>query len=162
MSNDMISRKKKKVSSKTKQKHVVAVGVFDILHEGHVHYLSFAKKQGDVLTVIVARDANVMRAKGYAPIMNERQRRNMVQSLRAVDHAVVGSRKDKLGMIVSLNPSIVVVGYDHPTSASDLEKALAERGVDAHVLRAPAFKKKVFKSSLIKKKIVQSFQNTST
>ena len=62
---------------------VMASGVFDILHTGHVHYLSEAKKLGDELVVVVATDATVKRRK-HMPIIPEKMRLELVSSLKKV------------------------------------------------------------------------------
>jgi FAD synthetase len=79
-----------------KKKVVLASGVFDLLHLGHVKFLEEAKKAGGkdaVLIVIIARDSTVEENKGRKPIMSENQRRTLVESLRVVDEAVLGFEK---------------------------------------------------------------------
>ena len=70
------------------RKVVLASGVFDLLHLGHVRFLEEAKKSGGPgarLTVIVARDSTVQERKGARPVMPENQRCALVSSLRVVD-----------------------------------------------------------------------------
>lgn len=141
---------------------VLAQGTFDVLHPGHVHYLSYAKKQGTHLTVIVARDANVKRFKGKHPACDERTRMRMVNALKVVDRAVIGGAGNILDKVVELKPQVIVLGYDQPADAKGLETKLHDRGLTCRVIRAPAYKSKTYKSSLIKRKIVQVFQKTST
>jgi len=68
---------------------VMASGVFDILHTGHVHYLSEAKSLGDELIVVVATD-NTVRRRKHQPITPEKMRLELVNSLKPVDQAVLG------------------------------------------------------------------------
>ena len=56
-------------------KRVVATGTFDGIHKGHEFFLSEAKKLGDWLGVVIARDATVKQVKGRTPIRNQKQRR---------------------------------------------------------------------------------------
>ena len=72
---------------------VMASGVFDILHPGHVMFLREAKKLGDELVVVVARDSTVMKFK-HKPIMPENVRRFLVESLKPVDRAVLGHEEE--------------------------------------------------------------------
>jgi FAD synthetase len=82
------------VAGKPKRtKIVLASGVFDLLHLGHVKFLEAAKEAGGKnakLLVIVARDSTVQDAKGRRPIMPENQRLALVESLKVVDDAVLG------------------------------------------------------------------------
>jgi FAD synthetase len=69
---------------KEKQKVVLASGVFDLLHLGHVTFLEQAKQAGGKhakLVVIIARDHTVEKTKGRKPVMPENQRRALVESL---------------------------------------------------------------------------------
>ena len=76
-----------------KKKVVLASGVFDLLHLGHVRFLEEAKKAGGEnakLIVIIARDSTVEKTKGKKPIMSEDQRRALVESLKVVDEGSSG------------------------------------------------------------------------
>ena len=66
---------------------VMASGVFDLLHSGHLHFLEEARKLGDELIVVVATDKTV-REKKHEPITNQEMRLKMVAALRPVDLAV--------------------------------------------------------------------------
>lgn len=66
-------------------KRVLALGVFDLFHIGHLNYLNFAKQQGDYLIVGVAPDAMCLKSKGKTPIICEQQRMEIIQNLKAVD-----------------------------------------------------------------------------
>ena len=68
---------------------VLATGVFDILHPGHVHFLTEAKKLGDELVVVVARDSVAQKMKRL-PFIPENIRVAMVGSLKPVDRAILG------------------------------------------------------------------------
>jgi len=115
-------------------KVVVATGVFDIIHPGHVLYLEEARKLGDRLVVIVARDENVRKRKGRQPIPEE-QRLLVVKSLKPVDDAVLGDTDDLMKPVVELKPDVIALGYDQEYSIEELEKKLAEAGVKADVIR---------------------------
>ena len=72
---------------------VMAVGVFDLLHAGHLHYLEQAKALGDHLTVVVAHDDTV-RARKHDPVTPMAFRRRLVEGLKPVDEAIVGNAPD--------------------------------------------------------------------
>ena len=65
---------------------VMAVGIFDLLHAGHLHYLEQAKLLGDDLVVVVAHDETVRKQK-HEPITTQDLRRRMVEGLKPVDRA---------------------------------------------------------------------------
>ncbi|OFV67411.1 MAG: FAD synthase [Candidatus Syntrophoarchaeum caldarius] len=112
---------------------VLATGTFDILHPGHLLYLSEAKKLGDELYVIVARDVNVLHKP--KPILPEEQRLEMVRSLRIVDHAVLGDREDKWKPVREIKPDIIAIGYDQHFDIKELEMELFREGLDLKVVR---------------------------
>ncbi|KAB1196768.1 MULTISPECIES: adenylyltransferase/cytidyltransferase family protein [Haloferax] len=115
-------------------RRVIAQGTFDILHPGHVHYLSDAKAMGDELHVIIARGENVThKAK---PILDDRQRRDMVAALDVVDEAHLGDPDDIFVPIEEIDPSVIVLGYDQHHDEAGIKAALAERGIDCEVARA--------------------------
>ncbi|MCX6695356.1 MAG: FAD synthase [Candidatus Altiarchaeota archaeon] len=100
---------------------VVATGVFDIIHPGHVLYLEEARKLGDKLVVIVARDEHVRMRKGRQPIPEE-QRLLVVKSLKPVDDAVLGDLDDLMKPIVDIKPDVIALGYDQDIDEKELEK----------------------------------------
>ncbi|MDG6225287.1 MAG: 3,4-dihydroxy-2-butanone-4-phosphate synthase [Candidatus Thermoplasmatota archaeon] len=113
---------------------VMATGVFDILHPGHLSFLSQAKRLGDELVVVVARDSTVRRQK-RKPINNERARREMVESLGIVDLALLGYEADPLRIVKELGPDMIVLGYDQEPETAQLESQLRERGIGSKVKR---------------------------
>jgi glycerol-3-phosphate cytidylyltransferase len=66
---------------------VLAIGVFDLIHVGHLHYLEQARSMGSSLIVGIATDEICFLSKGKRPIMPEAQRREVIQGLRCVDEA---------------------------------------------------------------------------
>ena len=120
------------------RKRVVATGVFDLLHLGHIHFLRAARELGDELVVIVANDATVRRMK-REPVMPAAVRAEMVAALKPVDQAVVGREGNMLDIVVEeIKPHIIVLGYDQELfEPKALEAKLAERGHVAQVVRLP-------------------------
>ena len=101
--------------SKKEGKRIVATGgCFDILHAGHVEYLEWAKKQGDILVVFLNSDESVKRLKGpERPIVNEENRATVLAGLEAVDHVCIFSDDDPCNVIRSIKPDIWVKGADY-------------------------------------------------
>ncbi len=131
---------------------VMCFGSFDILHPGHLYYLREAKKYGDNLIVIIARDSNFRKFKDKEPKYNERQRLEHIRELHYVDKAVLGSEKDILEMVEEFNPDIICLGYDQETiSMQELKEQLSKRGVRADIIRIGAYREDVFKSSKLRK-----------
>ncbi len=106
---------------------VMASGVFDLIHPGHISYLNQAKALGDHLTVVVACDATVRKNK-HEPVTPEAMRAKIVGSLKPVDEAIVGSEGDFLDTISKVRPDIIVLGFDQNFDEDDLKRRLEERG----------------------------------
>lgn len=108
---------------------VMAVGVFDLLHAGHLHYLEQAKSLGDHLTVVVAHDETV-RIRKHEPVTGMDLRRRMVAGLKPVDEAMIGlppseSMFDILNMV---NPDVIALGYDQDHAEEWVKQELIKRG----------------------------------
>ena len=113
---------------------VMASGVFDILHPGHLRYLQEARDLGDELVVVVATDVTVRRRK-HEPITPERMRLEIVSSLKMVDMAVLGSDGDMFGVVERIRPDIIALGYDQDFDERRIEQALGQRGMQVRVVR---------------------------
>ncbi len=113
---------------------VMATGVFDLLHPGHLHFLTEAKKLGDELVVVVARDQTARRLK-HEPYVPEHIRREMVEALKPVDRAVLGSTTDIYQTVVDVRPDIIALGYNQVWNEREVEAECARRGVPVKVLR---------------------------
>lgn len=113
---------------------VVATGVFDIIHPGHVTYLSEAKNLGDRLVVVVARD-DTAEARKRKPFLPEQQRLEVVSALKPVDAAVLGDSKDFLKPIREIAPNIIALGPDQEVDEIQLQEKLLKQGINAEVVR---------------------------
>ncbi len=88
-------------------------GCFDILHPGHLTYLTFARKQGDCLMVGLNSDASVKRNKGESrPIVPQMERALMLSGLVAVDFVVIFDQDEPRELIGELAPDVLVKGED--------------------------------------------------
>ncbi len=106
----------KKVAEKAKgegKKIVFTNGCFDILHQGHVRYLSEAKTCGDYLIVGINSDESIRNIKGNnRPFMTEGARAELLAALCFVDGVVIFTEEDPLAIIKYLQPHILVKGAD--------------------------------------------------
>jgi len=106
----------KKVVEKEKdegKKIVFTNGCFDILHQGHVRYLSEAKKLGDYLIVGLNSDRSIRNIKGNnRPLMTEGERAELLAALCFVDGVVIFNEDDPLAIIKYIQPHILVKGAD--------------------------------------------------
>ena len=108
---------------------VMAVGVFDLLHAGHLHYLEQAKSLGTHLTVVVAHDDTV-RIRKHEPVTNHDLRRRMVEGLKPVDEAIIGNSPNVsiFEILPVVNPDIIALGYDQEHAEDSIRTKLVELG----------------------------------
>ena len=109
---------------------VLAVGVFDLLHAGHLHYMEQAKSLGDYLVVVVAHDDTVRKRK-HEPVTGQELRRRMVEGLKPVDEAVIGNPPDVpiFDILPEVKPDIIALGYDQEHAEERIRASLDERGL---------------------------------
>ena len=108
---------------KARKKVVFTNGAFDILHAGHVTYLEFARKQGDVLVVGLNSDSSVRRYKGdKRPINKQADRAKVLAALECVDYVVIFNEDEPAKLIAELLPNVLVKGADwaHYVSGRDV------------------------------------------
>jgi FAD synthetase len=116
---------------------VMAVGVFDLLHAGHLHYVEQAKALGDELVVVVAHDDTVRKQK-HEPVTSQELRCRMVQGLKPVDTAIIGNPPTMpiYEILETVKPDIIALGYDQKHSLDTIKKGLKENGwKDVEVIR---------------------------
>ncbi len=125
---------------------VMATGVFDILHMGHIHYLNESKKLGDELLVVVARDTTAQR-NGKTPLFDEDSRLAIVSQIKSVDRAILGHEGDIFRTVSENEPDIITLGYDQHFDAARIEEKCRELGLNTKVIRISKFDGKRFQSS---------------
>jgi FAD synthetase len=113
---------------------VVATGAFTLLHPGHVLYLEEAKKLGDKLIVIVARDTMIEKRKKQR-FVPEEQRLAVIKALKPVDDAILGDDEDIYAPILRIRPDILALGKDQDFKEEELEEQLRKRGLRTRVVR---------------------------
>ena len=112
---------------------VLVGGTFNLLHPGHVFFLEKAKKLGDELIVAIATD-RVVAKKGFS-LFSAEERMVMVNELKVVDRAVIGSDSDFLKIVEIEKPDVIALGSDQKLSEEELKEQLKERGLDVRVVR---------------------------
>jgi FAD synthetase len=140
-------------------KLVLASGVFDLVHYGHVYFLEEAKKAGGKharLLVIIARDKTVEKLKGKPPILQEEQRRAIVASLKPVDEAILGKEEfDMNEELREIRPDIVAVGYDQEQIEKQVLSVAKSEGLNIKLVRIGKFvASELDSSSKIRSKIL--------
>jgi len=149
--------------AKRERKIVLASGVFDLLHPGHVKYLEEAKKAGGAdaeLVVIIARDSTVLKHKGKKPVIPENQRRTLVESLKVVDEAILGYEDFSIEKAIEkLRPDVIAFGYDQETMEKKVRQHLLKKALNIAVFRISKFGEDELDSSLkIKQKIIEHYR----
>jgi FAD synthetase len=117
---------------------VMASGVFDLLHLGHLHYLEESKKLGDELVVVIATDNTVRKLK-HEPITSEKIRLQLVKALKPVDGVFLGHEEDMFRIVEEVKPDIITIGYDQEHNEKKIIKELSKRGLKIEVKRLPKF-----------------------
>ncbi len=145
-----------------RRKVVLASGVFDLIHLGHVKFLEEAKKAGGKgarLIVIIARDSTVEETKGRKPIMPENQRRALVESLKVVDEAVLGLQDFDIGSVIEkVKPNVIAVGYDQEEMEQRVKNYVEKNHLKVKVVRVGRLEAdELDSSSKIRQKIVEKF-----
>ena len=134
---------------------VVATGVFEFIHPGHLLFLNEAKKLGKKLVVVIARDVNVSRSKSHS-FVPEKQRLEVVKALKIVDDAVLGDEIDMFKTIEALKPEVIALGFDQDFNEEKIAFELKKRSLKAKVVRVNAYHAGSFSSS---KKIIDFLKN---
>lgn len=129
-------------------KKVLIFGTFDLLHQGHINLFEQARKHGDYLIAVIARD-QTLKETGKKPAENEKQRRKNVSQY--VDKAVLGNLKDKYAKIKLYKPSVICLGYDQEIFTDYVEFAVKKYNLKTKVVRLNPFKQHIYKSSFIRK-----------
>lgn len=129
----------------------MAFGGFDVLHLGHVQFLKEAKKKGDELVVVVARDRVLRHVKHHEPYFKEAERLELLSSLKCVDRAILGDQHNTLLPIKWERPQVIVLGYDQPKRIPELRRELLAMGIRIEkIVRAKPYGTRRHKSKKVK------------
>ena len=125
-------------------KKVIVFGSFDPLHKGHVDFFKQAKKLGDFLTIVVARDSNIRELKKHEPMLDEEKRLKQVRKAGLADRVILGGAGD-YKVLESEKPDIIALGYDQV-----VPDPLKNRINKYKIVTLKPYKSEIYKSSLIK------------
>jgi len=129
---------------------VMCFGTFDILHPGHIYFLREAKRLGDYLIAVLARDSTIKEVKGITPKYDEKQRVEHIRDLRIADKVVLGYEADKYEIIEEMNPDVIALGYDQQAFADKLKEEMAKRKMEPKIVRIRSYKEEHYKSSKLR------------
>ena len=137
ISNHLINEDKKTLTEngRSSLKVVLAGGVFDIIHPGHIHTLNAAKSLGDILIVVIATDKTAEKMKKRLPLHNQNQRKLLVDSLSMVNLSVVGHEGDIFKTVDLIRPEIIALGYDQIHQEKFITEGCKRIELDARVAR---------------------------
>lgn len=140
-------------SFKNKRK-VLVFGTFNGVHDGHLNFLKQAKKYGNYLIVVIARDETVKKIKGTSPFRNEGKRIKDVQEYKIVNEVKLGSDKSSPYKILEMiSPDVICLGYDQKVFTKNLPKEIKKLRLKTKVFRMKPYKPKRLHSSIIKKRL---------
>lgn len=139
-------------------KVVLAGGVFDIIHPGHIHTLNSAKDLGDILIVVIATDKTAEKMKKRVPLHNQDQRKMLVDSLSMVDLGIVGHEGDIFKTVDLIHPQIIALGYDQVHQEKAILEGCKKINLDVEVARLQSPIPEM-SSSIIEKKYGKSIHD---
>ncbi|MFA6047537.1 MAG: adenylyltransferase/cytidyltransferase family protein [Parcubacteria group bacterium] len=129
-------------------KQVIVFGTFDIFHKGHMSFLRQAKKYGDFLLVVIARDRIVKKVKRKLPRNNEKNRLKTVENSGLADEVVLGHLRDMYAFIKKYKPDVIALGYDQTAFVDKLEEKLLSMDMKSvRIIRLKSYRPNIYKSS---------------
>ncbi len=133
-------------------KKAIVFGTFDIFHQGHKDFFRQAREYGEYLIVVVARDKNVLKAKGRLPENNENDRLKKISESNLADIVVLGDIDNRYKVIQKYKPDAICVGYDQDYSEEELKEKLAEFGLaKTQIVKLKPFHPEIYKTSKLRK-----------
>ena len=129
---------------------VLAGGVYDVLHVGHLAALTEAKTLGDVLVAVVATDITVEMLKTRKPIFPEQDRRALVEGMKPVDKAILGYEDVGMGyeqVLMDVMPDIVAFGYDQASLERSVREIIERHRLKIRMVKLAQFDHEKYLSS---------------
>ena len=135
--NQLINEDRKTLTVKGRNslQIVLAGGVFDIIHPGHIYTLNAAKALGDILVVVVATNSTAVKMKKRDPLHTQEQRKELVNSLSMVDLCLIGQENDIFKTVNHVRPQIIALGYDQIHQEKFIIDGCKKIELDAKVAR---------------------------
>ena len=117
---------------------VLANGIFDLLHVGHVRYLEAAKREAAVLVVGINSDSSARHLKGPGrPVMDERGRAELVAALEAVDSVVIFPELNVEKLLEAIRPDVHAKGTDYTVDTVPERETAARLGIRVAIVGDP-------------------------
>ncbi|HNV94079.1 MAG: FAD synthase [Candidatus Methanofastidiosum methylothiophilum] len=136
---------------------VLIAGNFDVIHPGHIYFLTEASKLGEV-TVVVARDETIKKFKGRAPIFNENERKLILENLKMIKKVILGDQKDFFTPVLLEKPDIIFLGPDQYSSW--IEERINKSGLGTKIMRLN--NRLPYSSSELKRRFLKVYPIDST
>ena len=132
----------------------MAFGVFDLLHDGHRHFLSAAKKLGRRLVVVVAPDASVLAIKKFPPQESLAQRMKNLAAKKLADEIVAGDEiLGSWNILERVLPDVIALGYDQKALGETLQDFIAREKLPIKLAFIGPHTDSMLHSSTLRKKI---------
>ena len=131
-------------------KVVLAGGVYDVLHLGHLAALNEAKSLGDLLVAVVATDITVEMLKGRKTLFPEKDRQALVEGLKPVDKAILGYEDVGFGfeqVLTEVMPDIVAFGYDQENLEKTVREIIEKHKLKIQIVKLSKFDHEKYASS---------------
>jgi FAD synthetase len=135
-------------------KTVAIFGVFDGIHDGHLSFIEQAKKEGNHLVAVVARDEVVKELKGKLPERNEVERIKKLLEISDIDLVLLGDpERETYNTLKEVKPDIVFLGYDQNALEESIEQNIKNGKLSKiKIIRGKPFKPEIFHSSILNNK----------
>jgi len=116
-------------------KIVLAGGVFDIIHPGHIHTLNAAKDLGDILVIVIATDKTAVKMKKRLPLHNQELRCELVSCLSMVDAVIIGNEDNIFETVKLVKPDVIALGYDQIHQEKFISDGCKQINLDIEIAR---------------------------
>lgn len=131
-------------------KKVLVFGTFDGVHPGHISFLEQARKRGDRLAAVIARDSTVKKIKDHSPLKSENERLAEIMKTGLVDEALLGNEgSDPYLVIKQARPDVICLGYDQRTYTGGLQREINKLGLKTEIYRMEPFEPEKYHSGII-------------
>lgn len=135
---------------------VMATGVFDLLHPGHLAFLRQAKALGDRLVVVVTNDTVAQRSKGET-LFSASERAELIKAIGFVDEVIIPTETEPSRYyltVAAIQPAIIALGYDQRFDEQQLATDLAQHGLNCQIVRLKQADFATWSSTQLKKRIL--------
>ncbi len=137
-------------------KKILIFGVFDGIHDGHLHFIKEAKEKGSHLVAVVARDRVVKELKGKLPKNNEVNRIRNLLEIKDIDLVFLGDLKiGTFNILKEVKPDIIFLGYDQSALQEDLNNKIKIGQLNnIEIIMGQSYKGEELHSSILNKKSI--------